>query len=144
LAGQRYGHNSPAENPYDLAVASSTLNTGTSQRPNRIGSGGLGNSSINEHFDLARFTIPAPFTFWNAGRNILRGPGLHTFDISGIKDVKFGERYRLSVSQRFLQYFQRAAVQSPGNTIGTPQAGVISSTRFATNRQIHFVLKLFF
>jgi len=25
----------------------------------------------------------------------LRGPGLHTFDISGIKDLNFGNRYRL-------------------------------------------------
>jgi hypothetical protein len=33
---------------------------------------------------------------------------------------------------------------APGNTIGTPHAGHISSTRFAANRRIQFVLKLFF
>ena len=32
----------------------------------------------------------------------------------------------------------------PANTIGTPQAGRINSTRFSTNRQIQFVMKFFF
>ncbi len=33
-------------------------------------------------FNTAAFAIPAPYTFGNAGRNILRGPGLATVDFS--------------------------------------------------------------
>ena len=131
-------------NPFDLQVSPSTLNTGTAQRPNRMGSGKFDNPTINQYFDLSAFAVPAPFTFGNAGRNILRAPGLHTWDISAIKDTKFGERLRLQFRSDFFNVFNTPQFNPPGNTMGTPQAGVISSTRFSTNRQIQFVLKLFF
>ena len=130
--------------PYDLQVSPNTLNTGTPQRPNRIGSGALSDPTIYEYFNLAAFTVPALYTFGNAGRNVLRGPGLHTFDISAVKDTTFLERYRLQFRTEFFNAFNTPQFNPPGNTIGTPTAGIISSTRFATNRQIQFVMKLFF
>ena len=62
-------------NPYDITIASTTLNTGTAQRPNRIASGVLSNPSNSQYFDLAALTVTAPFTFGNAGRNFCAGRG---------------------------------------------------------------------
>src|ERR1019366_9659490 len=42
--------------PYDLQVSPSTLNTGTAQRPNRIGSGSLSDPTVQKYFDLSAFT----------------------------------------------------------------------------------------
>lgn len=131
-------------NPFDVLNQPSTLNTGTAQRADRLADGRLEDWTLNRYFDLAAFRSPAPYTFGNAGRNILRGPGLHTWDVSLIKDTRFRERYNLQWRADFFNLANRPQFNPPGNTIGTPQAGRISSTRFSTNRQIQFVLKLFF
>lgn len=133
-----------AGNPFDILNNPSTLNNGGTQRPDRVADGRLSNWTLERYFDVAAFRSPAPFTFGNAGRNVLRGPGLHTWDVSLLKDTLFGERLRLQWRTDFFNASNTPQFNSPGNTIGTPQAGVISSTRFATNRQIQFVLKMFF
>jgi hypothetical protein len=122
----------------------STLNTGGSQRPDRIADGRLDNWSIDRYFDISAFRSPAVYVFGNAGRNILRGPGVKTWDASVIKDTHLSERLNLQWRTDFFNAANTTQFNSPGNTIGTPQAGRISSTRFSTNRQIQFVLKLFF
>jgi hypothetical protein len=132
-----------AGNPFDIINNPSTLNNGGTQRPDRVADGRLSNWTLERYFDITAFRSPAPFTFGNAGRNVLRGPGLHTWDVSLLKDTLFGERLRLQWRTDFFNASNTPQFNSPGNTIGTPQAGVISSTRFATNRQIQFVLKVF-
>jgi hypothetical protein len=131
-------------NPFDVFFQPSTLNTGTTQRPDRIADGRIGNWTINRYFDTSAFVSPAAFTFGNSGRNILRGPGVNTWDFSAIKNFNFTDRYRLQWRTDLFNAFNHAQFNPPGNTIGTPQAGRINSTRFSTNRQIQFVLKFFF
>jgi hypothetical protein len=133
-----------AGNPFDIQIQPSTLNTGTFQRPDRIADGALDDWTIDRYYDVAAFRAPAQFTYGNAGRNILRGPGVHTWDFSVIKDTLFTERLRLQWRTDWFNLANTPQFNSPGNAIGTPQAGRISSTRFATNRQIQFVMKLFF
>ena len=131
-------------NPFDLTMNTATVNTGTAQRPNRLADGRIDNWTLTRYFDLAAFASPAAFTWGNAGRNVLRGPGIQTFDFSAIKDTRFGERLNLQWRTDFFNGFNTPQFNPPNNAIGTPQAGTISSTRFSTNRQIQFVLKLFF
>ncbi|MBM3764562.1 MAG: TonB-dependent receptor [Acidobacteria bacterium] len=133
-----------AGNPFDIVNQPSTLNNGGTQRPDRIADGRIDNWTLDRYFDIAAFRAPAPFTFGNAGRNILRGPGVNTWDVSVIKDTQLTDRLRLQWRTDFFNAANTPQFNSPGNTIGTPQAGRISSTRFATNRQIQFVAKLFF
>ncbi|MBL8211554.1 MAG: carboxypeptidase regulatory-like domain-containing protein [Bryobacterales bacterium] len=131
-------------NPFDVFYQPATLNTGTTQRPNRIADGRLDSWTIDRYFDTAAFTAPAQFTYGNSGRNVLRGPGVNTWDFSVIKNTNFTERCRLQWRTDFFNAFNHTQFNPPGNTIGTPQAGRINSTRFSTNRQIQFVLKMFF
>ena len=133
-----------AGNPFDLVNQPSTLNNGGSQRPDRIADGRISDWSLERYFDIAAFRSPAPFTYGNAGRNVLRGPGVKTWDVSLIKDTQLTDRLRLQWRTDFFNASNTPQFNSPGNTIGTPQAGQISSTRFATNRQIQLVMKLFF
>jgi hypothetical protein len=133
-----------AGNPFDVLNQQSTLNTGTTQRPDRVADGRLADRTLDRYFDIGAFRIPAAFVFGNSGRNILRGPGVKTWDVSIIKDTRFGERFRLQWRTDLFNAANTPQFNSPGNTIGTAQAGRISSTRFATNRQIQFVTKLFF
>ena len=52
--------------------------------------------------ELLRFTRPARGTFGNAGTGILRGPGVHNWDISLYRTVKIAERKDLQL--RFETY----------------------------------------
>jgi hypothetical protein len=74
---------------------SNTGNTGQqagSDRPNLVGNPSLPNPSANLWFNTAAFAIPAPYTFGSAGRNILRGPGLATMDVSLSRRFRLAER----------------------------------------------------
>jgi hypothetical protein len=131
-------------NPFDVLNQPSTLNTGTAQRPDRIADGRIEDWRVDRYFDVSAFRSPATYAYGNAGRNILRGPGTKTWDFSVIKDTRINERYNVQWRTDFFNAFNTTQFNAPGNTIGTPQAGRISSTRFSTNRQIQFVLKVFF
>jgi len=131
-------------NPFDIFFQPATLNTGTTQRPDRIRDGRLDEWTLDRYFETAAFVSPAAFVYGNSGRNVLRGPGVNTWDFSIIKNTSFRERYRLQWRTDFFNAINNPQFNPPGNTIGTPQAGRINSSRFSTNRQIQFVLKLFF
>jgi hypothetical protein len=73
--------------PFTPSLATPVANTGTSSRPNRIGSGVLSERTPNRWFDAAAFTTPALYAFGNAGRNILTGPGTHIVDVNFGKTV---------------------------------------------------------
>ena len=71
-------------------LATTTVNTGTGSRPDRIGSGVLpsGQRPISHWFDQTAFASPAPFLYGNAGRDILFGPGRTNLDTSLFKDFR--------------------------------------------------------
>jgi hypothetical protein len=114
----------------------------------------------NLYFDPCAFTIPAAGFLGNAGRNILRGPGLENLDFSLIKGTAIkhlGEAGKLEFRAEFFNILNRANFVIPSRTVyaGNPTppattqsalstAGVISSTGTATSRQIQFALKLIF
>ncbi|MDQ6699964.1 MAG: carboxypeptidase regulatory-like domain-containing protein, partial [Acidobacteriota bacterium] len=66
--------------PYTLNLAFDNANTGTVNWPNRIASGSVDHPTVNRWFDLNAFTFPPQYTFGNAGRNILIGPGVNNVD----------------------------------------------------------------
>ena len=96
-------------------------------------------------FDTSAF-IPVP-RFGSLGRNVVIGPAFHNTDVSIIKNLTFGEQIRLQLRAEIFDVFNHANFGSPGNVVGTPAFGVITSTRFPTgetgsSRQIQFAVKL--
>jgi len=113
--------------------------------PNRLGNGTLANPSINEWFDPTAFAQPAPYTFGNSGRDILRGPGWSNVNFSLAKNFRIrwiGEAGRLQIRSEAYDLLNHPNFGMPNPNIGTPGVGVISSA--LTNRIIQLGAKLSF
>ncbi len=129
-----------------------TLNGTGTQRPDRVGSGVLaaGQRNATRWFDASAFKTPAPYTFGNAGRNILFGPRQVNFDLSLFKNFVFSEN-----GKRFLQFraevfnaFNTPQLNNPNASIGDPSVGRITSAGFSNtflgaNRQVQLAMKLY-
>jgi hypothetical protein len=119
--------------------------------PNFHGPLVLGNAG--QWFNPAAFIAPPSNSgFWgNAGRSIIPGPGLGTWDFSVIKDTNITERARLQFRAEFFNLLNRANFNTPNLIVFTPPtaanpsglsgtAGAITSTS-TTARQLQFGLK---
>jgi hypothetical protein len=113
-------------------------------RPDRILSGRLSSSerSIDRWFDTSAFAAPAPYTFGNAGRGILVGPGYKNWDLSLVKDFVFPNSHRLQLRFAFFNAFNHTNFENPGRVFGTSEFGVITSARRA--REIEIALRYLF
>jgi hypothetical protein len=84
---------------------------------------------------------PPPFTFGNAGRNILIGPGFVTWDSGVDKEFRMNERFGLQFRLEFFNLLNRPNFGLPNASIGSAGAGTI--TTVVTNaRQVQFALRL--
>jgi len=83
-----------------------------------------------------------PFTFGNAGRGILIGPGMFSVNLNIMREFLFGESYRLQFRTEMYNAFNRANFGNPNAAIGNPTAGQINST--AEPRTMQLALKLYF
>jgi outer membrane receptor protein involved in Fe transport len=129
--------------PYTPALQTSTTN-GTGSRPDRIASGNLSSGqNIKNWFDVTAFTTPAPFTYGNAGRDILFGPGRVNFDLSLFKDFQIREQVKMQFRAESFNIFNTPQFGLPNGTIGNAQAPVISSI-VGNPRQMQLALLLRF
>ncbi len=129
--------------PFSVFLATPTANTGTFTRPDRICNGNLpaDRRTASQWFDVSCFVNPPPFTFGDAGRNILIGPGLFTWDFAADKDFRLNERIGLQFRSEFFNLLNRANFGLPNASIGSTAAGTI--TTVVTNaRQVQFALRL--
>ncbi len=129
--------------PFTPTANTSTLNTGTGSRPNRIGNGTLSNPTIDRWFDTAAFTTPAQFSYGNSGRNILYGPGRVNFDFSLFKEFRLVEAVKLQFRTEFFNLFNTPQFDLPNAAVGASNAGTITGI-VGTPRQIQFGFKLVF
>jgi len=89
--------------------------------------------------------LPAPFTFGNAGRNLIFGPGLVNADFSLFKIIPIKERTRLQFRAEMFNIFNHPNFANPGNpaTWNTASFGNITQTT-TDNRDIQFGAKFIF
>ena len=129
--------------PFTPTLNATTINTGTGQRPDRIADGKLSDPTVDRWFDTSAFTTPAQFTYGNAGRNILYGPGRVNFDFSLFKEFRFNEGLRMQFRGEIFNVLNTAQFDLPNASIGAGQAGMITSI-VGTPRQIQLGAKLVF
>jgi len=103
-----------------------TTNTGTDSRPNIIGPVRYP-KTINEWFDQSAFTTPAPYTYGDAGRNSLLGPGRTNFDLALSKAFPVREQSFIEFKVDAFNIFNHPQFGYPNATIGIPQSGQITS-----------------
>lgn len=114
------------------------------------GSGNVGDR-LNQYFNTSAFTssrLGTPFfdpthPFGNTPRNLIFGPGQKNVDISFIKQIPFTERFRGEFRTEVFNVFNWVNYANPGNLIGTPTFGRITSASTGP-RIIQFAFKLGF
>ena len=84
---------------------------------------------IAEWFNTAAFTQPPGGVIGNAGRNILRAPGINNWDVSLFKNFEFHERARLQLRLESFNTFNHTQWYGPDHFISDPQFGQITSAR---------------
>jgi hypothetical protein len=132
-------------NPVNIVTSNSTL-TGVANtvRPDVDGPVPI-IGSVDQWFDAAVFTRVAGFG--SLGRNVVIGPGFDNTDVSIIKNTEVGEKVLVQFRAEAFDLFNHANFGQPGNVVGTPGFGRITSTRFPTgesgsSRQLQFAVKL--
>lgn len=133
--------------PYRILAGGDIANVGGgSQRAQVVGDPNSGfKQSVSEWFNTSAFTLPAPYTFGNEGRNNMTGPPFKNLDFITYKDFLFTERLRLQFRAEFFNIFNHPSFGLPDNTVSDSNFGVITTTALPdSNREIQFALKLMF
>jgi outer membrane receptor protein involved in Fe transport len=86
-----------------------------------------GPQTVEQWFNVAAFTRVPSGSFGNAGRNILRGPGWITFDMSVQRRINFTGRVNATLRWDVFNLFDRANLGLPVGDITSATAGVIST-----------------
>jgi len=133
--------------PFNLGVGHDYANTGRrgTERPDRLGSGRLANPTLQEWFDVSAFADPQDFTYGNAGRNILLGPGLVNSNLGIFKDFNLAwpsEGTKLEFRAEMFNFTNSSHFSGPVSNIDSSHAGQILSAY--GERAIQFALKLMF
>jgi carboxypeptidase family protein/TonB-dependent receptor-like protein len=134
-------------NPFNVVTSNSTVNgVANTLRPDVHGAVAV-LGDVDQWFDTSVFSAVA--RFGNLGRNAIVGPNFNNTDVSIIKNTYFRDTLRVQFRAEVFDVFNHANFGRPGNTVGTPSFGGVSSTRFPTgesgsSRQIQFALKFEF
>jgi hypothetical protein len=140
---------------FPLHLGDNTNNSnsfGGGQRPNVVAgcntsiSGSI-TSKLNEYFNTACFTQPAPFTFGDESRTDphLRAPGIAQWDFSAFKNFPLTPENKATLQFRaeFFNLFNRVQFGYPGQSFGSSSFGVIGNQQ-NNPRLVQFALRLAF
>jgi hypothetical protein len=115
-------------------------------RPDCVGDGNLPRSerTTDRWFNVAAFKTPAPFTFGNCGRNVLRGPGYVNLDLLVGHEFRLGGDKRLELRADVFNVANAVHLGAANTVIDVPsQAGRITSTQ-APPRQAQLGVRFVF
>jgi len=108
-------------------VNESSSGLGT-DRPNVVGNPNNGPHTVNQWFNTAAFTLNAPLTFGDAGRNIVTGPGYVDVDYSVLKNTSLGGDRSLQFRAEIFNIFNHPNFGLPNNTLTSPAFGALFQT----------------
>jgi hypothetical protein len=122
------------------------------QRPNVLPGSVLtpASQSVNNWINATAFSVPADGTFGNAGRNLVRGPGLWQADVGLNKSFAVVERLAVSLRAEAFNIFNRAQFGNPNGNLSGASFGRITTTvndgatGSGTPRQLQLALRLDF
>ena len=121
--------------------------SGPSQRPNLVCNPNDGPKTTAQWFNVNCFQAPAPFTYGNAGRDIVIGPGLDNFDATLQKQFPIRESAKLEFRLDVFDFFNHPNFNAP---IGSGRLYSATSTLFGSitsaqdPRDMQFSLRLAF
>ncbi len=111
---------------FSPVLQTSTTNTGTGSRPNVIGSISYP-KTLTKWFDPSAYGSPAAYTYGNAGRDSLVGPGRTNFDTSIFKAFPIHDTKEFQIRFEAFNVLNHPQFGNPNASIGNLQAGQITS-----------------
>jgi Carboxypeptidase regulatory-like domain len=106
--------------------------TGTNNdtdRPNLTGGSFYpSHQTPQQWLNASAFSTPSAFTFGNAGRNILRGPGLGSWDFSVLRNFRLRESTSLEFRAEMFNILNRANFDIPQRNLSSASFGQIFNT----------------
>jgi hypothetical protein len=111
---------------FSPVLGTSTTNTGTGSRPNITGKVTYPKTLTN-WFSASAFSSPAQYTYGNAGRDSLIGPGRTNVDMSIFKSFPVHEQMYFQFRFEAFNVFNHPQFGYPNPTVGTAQVGSITS-----------------
>ena len=99
-------------------------------------------SSVDMWFPVDDFAEPEAYSFGNSGRNILRRPGYHAWDISLIKQTRLVNGDLVELRVELFNAFNQVNFRQPNAVVGTSLFGKIFGAH--RSREIEVALKFSF
>lgn len=121
--------------PFNITTTGGDL--GLANRPNVVpGQSAAGPKTVAQWFNTSAFSKPLPGFYGNAGRNLIRGPGIHKWDISLFKNFNFTESTRLQIRWETFNAFNNANFESVSSAFGAGNFGQVVSARDPRTMQL--------
>lgn len=122
----------------NLGVDRANVGAGPAQRPDQPRDANLGSSDRTPErwFDTEAFALPEPFAFGTARRNSLVGPGFASLDLTVAKVFRVGGARQIELRWDAFNVLDRANVDLPNRTFGTPNFGRIFGAKPAREMQL--------
>jgi hypothetical protein len=117
--------------PFTPTTGADIANTGIGgQRPDLVGKPVVdcSKSKLIGCINADAFARPAAFTYGNTPRNILRGPGSVTTDLSLAKDIRLTGQKQLQVRLQGFNVFNNVNFSNPNAVFGTANFGRVTAT----------------
>jgi outer membrane receptor protein involved in Fe transport len=120
-------------------------------RAQLVGDPHLAHPTAQQWFNTAAFAqnrvVTGVATEGNSARNLLYGPGYHVVDLAITRDIRLGERYKVSLRAEGTNVFNLVNLGQPGNSV--PAAGSTSAsfgviTSAASMRKLQFGVRFTF
>lgn len=132
--------------PITINIPSDNANIGLgpAQRPDLLRNPNLkSGASAERWFDTEAFRMPAPFTFGNAGRNVVYEASEANADFSLIKNTPINERTKLEFRAEIFNLLNHTNfVGAPGRIAFTPNFGRLFNA--GPSRQMQLGMKVTF
>jgi len=136
--------------PFTISVFGDTANAGTvvGENPIRANVTGVPVYSGNVRnattwFNPAAFAAPAAYTFGNAGRNSVYGPGLESMDLGIVREFSVGEHTRIETRAEFFNALNHTNLGTPNRFVATAEFGSITEST-TPGREIQLGARLSF
>jgi hypothetical protein len=119
--------------PLTISVFGDTANAGTALGENPIRANmtgarvfGAGTRNATTWFNPAAFATPAAYTFGNASRNTVVGPGMQTVDLSIVRSFALREALRLETRGELFNALNHTNLGTPNRFVNTAGFGSIT------------------
>ncbi|MBM3726841.1 MAG: hypothetical protein FJW40_15650 [Acidobacteria bacterium] len=127
--------------PFNIGLAGTTI--GLAQRPDVVpGQSAKGSKTVAQWFNTNAFRFPAFGRYGNAGRNLVRGPGINKWDFSLFKNFRVKERGLVQFRWEMFNMFNNANFEGVSGALGAANFGQVVSAR--DPRTMQFGLKVEF